>query len=857
MRNFTLIKKFSAILLVALVLFGYVMGKIISNSLRQNMITRSSEITANFLRHEIKHHLDFDKSLSLHPDTCYKEICSKLCSLDFGNNLKITHIKIWNNDHQVVWSTGSKYEGRLDKETLALNTVFDGKVYADIYPVQKLSVNIGSEDVTDEIMDILVPVALGKPGNVSLVFEMYASVENLLADIDLHNRVIWMSIILGSAFLYFLLFSLFWSASRKIENQNSKIRESEDRYRNLVYCAQEGIVSADMTGRILLMNETAELMFGYSKDEVGKRKFISLLELDESEELSKQLDDFFSNGTCCSIGKHFEAKGRKADGGTFPLEISLSVSGEDNNCILTGLIRDITQRNNLFEQIAKAKADWEESFDTINDAITIHDKEFNIIRANKAAEKMLGQPVQVLLKQKCFRSYHGTEGPPVICPSCDTLRTGIASTTEVYEPFLDKYLEVKALPRFDEDGNLSGLVHVVRDITDRKMAEEKQYKLQSQLNQSQKMESIGRLAGGIAHDFNNILSAIIGYSELVLRELPPESKLFGDVKTIREAGEKASVLTSQLLAFSRKQILYMRPIDMNKVVEDLAKILSRVIGEDITLDLRLYTGLGKVVADPGQIEQVLLNLAVNARDAMPGGGYFIIETSMVDLEDDYIDQLAGAKLGPHVLIALTDTGSGIDEDIREHIFDPFFTTKELGKGTGLGLATVYGIIKQHGGQIYVYSELGKGTTFKIYLPLAQETKTEKKERCLDCIPSGNETILLVEDDISVSGMIRAFLEPEGYTILTASNGVEALRVNKGYEGKIHLLLTDVIMPKMNGQELADELKKTRLDMEVIFMSGYTDDVIAHHGVLEEGVNFIQKPITCSRLGQKLREVLGK
>ncbi|MHB8809140.1 MAG: ATP-binding protein [Desulfobulbaceae bacterium] len=557
--------------------------------------------------------------------------------------------------------------------------------------------------------------------------------------------------------------------------------------------------------------------------------------------------------TRCSW-KTFQAEGRRKNGETFPLEMSLSVSGEKEACILTGIIRDSTQRNQLMARVADAEQEWEETFNTINDAITIHDQNFTIVRANRAAAEMLGQPLAALLGQKCFCSYHGQAAPPLLCPSCKTLETGIASVTEVFEPFLDKHIEVKALPKFDENNELTGLVHVVRDITARKKAEEKQQKLQEQLNQVQKMESIGRLAGGIAHDFNNILSVIIGYCELVQRELPKDSGLVQDIAVIKEAGEKAAGLTNQLLAFSRKQVMTMRPVDLNRVVEELGRMLRRVIGEDIILDLHLSSRIGPVIADSGQIEQVLLNLAVNARDAMPHGGHFILSTAMVEIEKEYIDHHAEAKEGPHVLLAVTDTGSGIPAHVKEHIFEPFFTTKEVGKGTGLGLATVYGIVKQHGGQIYVYSEPGKGTTFKIYLPSSPNAKIEPVPIAAWSLPPGDETILIAEDDANIRTMLKVCLEQMGYSVLLAADGREAVEVCRTYTGRIHLLLTDVIMPNMNGQELADALREKRKDLAVLFMSGYTHDVITHHGVLE-GVNFIQKPITLSALANKLREVL--
>jgi len=289
----------------------------------------------------------------------------------------------------------------------------------------------------------------------------------------------------------------------------------------------------------------------------------------------------------------------------------------------------------------------------------------------------------------------------------------------------------------------------------------------------------------------------------------------------------------------------------------MVKMLARVIGENISLDLHLGNDIGRVMADRSQLEQVLLNLGVNGRDAMLNGGRLMIETSVVDLDNDFVDQHAESQAGEHVLLAVSDTGTGMPEDVRQKIFEPFFTTKEVGKGTGLGLSTVYGIVKQHGGQIYVYSELGKGTTFKIFLPASQSKALEQEKEQAEAIPAGKETVLLAEDDATIRRMIQLTMESEGYTILAATNGQEAIEISSSYEGDIHLLLTDVIMPKLNGQELANTVQQSRPEMEVIFMSGYTDDAISHHGVLEPGVHFIQKPITPSILAKKLREVLKK
>jgi len=639
--------------------------------------------------------------------------------------------------------------------------------------------------------------------------------------------------------------------------QSRQIGLSEERYSSLIHSAKEGIAAADTRGRILLINSAAEQIFGYESGTADNIFFSDLFEPVTGQEIREQLAACTASGDCSALNRSFETSGRRTDGSIFPLEVSLSVSGKEEDLILTGMFKDISERRLLVEQLETAKNEWEDTFDTINDAITIHDRDFNIIRANRAAEQILGLPLNSIFRQKCFLSYHGTEEPPAGCPSCMTALTGKESLTKMYEPHLDKHIEIKALPRYSRDNELIGVVHVVRDITDQKRAEEQQEKLQIQLNQIQKMESVGKLAGGIAHDFNNMLSAIIGYSEIILMSLPADSTLREDIRAIKDSGEKAAVLTRQLLAFSRKQVLEVRPLDLNRVIEGMVKMLSRVISEDIRLDLHLDPEINRVVADGSQLEQVLINLAVNARDAMPNGGHLIIETSTVELDNDFVDQHAESRAGEHVLLAVTDTGTGMPDDVRQKIFEPFFTTKEVGRGTGLGLATVYGIVKQHGGQIYVYSEPGRGTTFKIFLPASGSRSQDQEKQSTEAIPAGKETVLLAEDDSMIRRMIKSTMEAEGYTLLEADNGEQAVEVSKSYGGEIHLLLTDVIMPKMNGRELAGILQKDRPIMEVIFMSGYTDDAISHHGVLEPGVHFIQKPITPSVLAKKMREVLKK
>jgi two-component system cell cycle sensor histidine kinase/response regulator CckA len=379
--------------------------------------------------------------------------------------------------------------------------------------------------------------------------------------------------------------------------------------------------------------------------------------------------------------------------------------------------------------------------------------------------------------------------------------------------------------------------------------------LQEQLRQAQKMEAVGQLAGGVAHDFNNLLCVINGYSEKLCGQLASDDPLAMPMQEIRNAGERAATLTRQLLAFSRKQVLEIKVVHLNETVEQAGKMLHRLIGEDVTLSTVLAPNLAQVKVDPGQLEQVLMNLAVNARDAMPQGGKLTIETMNVEIESSATGQ---GEIGPgrYVMLAVSDTGCGMDRQTQERIFEPFFTTKGVGKGTGLGLAVVHGIVKQSGGRIAVYSEPGHGTTFKIYLPaIAAVRKLGKSYQGCATVPTGSETILLVEDEEAVRKISCMVLRDAGYTVLEAGNGVEALRVAAEAPGRIDLLVSDVVMPKMGGPQLAQRLTAQRRGLKVLYMSGYTDDAVVRHGILHEELAFLQKPFTPGALARKVREVL--
>jgi PAS domain S-box-containing protein len=391
----------------------------------------------------------------------------------------------------------------------------------------------------------------------------------------------------------------------------------------------------------------------------------------------------------------------------------------------------------------------------------------------------------------------------------------------------------------------------VEDVTERRT-------LEQQLRQSQKMEAVGRLAGGIAHDFNNLLMVISGYSEFLLERLGPDPALRGPAQEIASASERASSLTRQLLAFSRKQMLTPRILDLNGIVTENFKMLTRMIGEDIDLVLVPGMNLGAVRADAGQIEQVIMNLAVNARDAMPSGGKLTIETSNVTLDEEYVRLHAPLQPGDYIMIAISDTGAGMDTETQSHIFEPFFTTKGP-KGTGLGLSTVYGIVKQSGGYIWVYSEVGKGTTFKIYLPrvasMNEAVAPFSARAGAQRAEPGTETILVVEDEANLRALARQFLEKQGYKVIEAADGAVAMQIAVAHEGVIHLLLTDVIMPGMNGRELAQRIAEIRPNVKILYMSGYTENVVGHNGTLDAGVRLLQKPFTLRDLKMIVREVL--
>ena len=525
---------------------------------------------------------------------------------------------------------------------------------------------------------------------------------------------------------------------------------------------------------------------------------------------------------------------------------------------LYSAIETTLQRRQLELQIRDSEEKYRITLNSIMDAVITTDIDGRIIRMNPAAEKLSGWPRDEALGQKIsdvIDIYDAETREKDQHPCFRILKEGQSIRFDRHMVLqsrdnTERRIACNGAPLRYSDEDVSGAVLVLQDITEK-------FRLENELRQSQKMESIGRLAGGVAHDFNNILTTIIGYADLGLKELDEDNPMYEMLKEISTAGKRGSSLTQQLLSTSRKQVLTLQPLPINDIITGMEKMLRRLIGEDVELNIRLDPLNTYIRADHSQIIQVLMNLCINARDAMPNGGIIIIETNTMLIDDTYTQHHPFIKPGQYAVLTVSDNGMGMDEETQSHIFEPFYTTKEKGKGTGLGLSTVYGIIKQHNGNILVYSEPGRGTTFRIYLPSIEEKMDRKAPlpRELQEQLSFKGSILVVEDNDELRKLASSILKRYGFTVIDAGRVNAAVDLAQREEGNIDLLLTDVIMPGMNGKELYEKIKELQPQMKVLYMSGYTEDIISNHGILHEGINFIQKPFTVHGLVQKIQKVM--
>ncbi|HEX9704730.1 MAG TPA: PAS domain S-box protein [Gemmatimonadales bacterium] len=640
-----------------------------------------------------------------------------------------------------------------------------------------------------------------------------------------------------------------WLVNRQIavpqrQQAEEQLQATSERHHHTLENMMEGCQIVDPEGRYLFVNAAAARQGRRSPTELIGRRMQDVYPGVETTEM------FAALRRCAleHVPVQMENEFQYPDGSTGWFDVRMQPVPEG----VFVLSIDITERNRYAierqqaeDALRQSETHYRTILENIADGVFITDHEGRFLDVNPRACELTGYTREELLNRKSADTY-----PPNDRADAATRLAEIAAGRPAFfeRPLLRRdgsigVVEINA--RALADGRF---LATMRDVTERRQ-------LETQLRQAQKMEAVGRLAGGVAHDFNNILTAIFGYADLLAEEFPDASPARQAIEEIRKAAQRASGLTRQLLAFSRQQVLEPVVLNINELVQDFDKMLRRVVGEDIELRLALSPAIGNVRADTGQLQQVIMNLAVNARDAMPTGGKLLIETVNTDLTEAYAAKHQPVVPGPYVMLAVSDTGTGMDPETKAKVFEPFFTTKEKGKGTGLGLSTVYGIVKQSGGYVWVYSEIGRGSTFKIYLPRvdapADQVVAPPKSKTL----AGTETILLAEDDAMLRPLTKGLLQKLGYRVFDAESAEQALAIAGATTDRIHLLIADVVMPGASGRELARRLAKSRPDAKVLYVSGYTDDAIVHHGMLEPGLNFLQKPFTPAELSRKVRDVL--
>ncbi len=637
------------------------------------------------------------------------------------------------------------------------------------------------------------------------------------------------------------------------------LRESEERHRIILQTAMDGFWLVDTQGRLLEVNEAYCRISGYSESELLTMRVPDLVVYETADDTAAHIQKIIAQGE-----DRFESRHRRKDGSVFDVEASVQHRPIKGGLIVA-FFRDITERKRTEEELRKSEERLRLALKAANQGFYDLNVQTGEAEVSPEFAAMLGyDPAE----------FHETNGAWIERMHPEDRET----VTAVYRDFIagkisEYHAEARQRTRSgdwrwilslgkiverDARGEPLRMLGTYTDITERKKAEAEKEKLKEQLRQAQKMESVGRLAGGVAHDFNNMLSAILAHAELAMMQCTASDPIHADLKAIEKSSLRSADLIRQLLAFARRQPVMPKVLDLNDCVTDMLKMLPRLIGEDIDLVWMPGAGLWPVRIDPSQVDQLLANLCVNARDAIAGVGKVTVETENIAFDEAFCAVHPGFASGEYVMIAVSDDGCGLNKDVLDHLFEPFFTTKELGRGTGLGLSTVYGIVKQNEGFIDVYSEPDKGTTFKIYLPrFVGEAAEAKAENTAEPPQGRGETVLLVEDEEMILGAGRAMLERLGYTVLTAGTPGEALREAKVHANEIQLLITDLIMPEMNGRDLAKIIRDIMPGLKCLFISGYTANLIAHNGVLDEGVNFLQKPFSIKDLASKVRQALER
>ena len=633
-------------------------------------------------------------------------------------------------------------------------------------------------------------------------------------------------------------------------HQTLEVRQSD--LRALVDISPDPIIVYDLEGRFLFVSRQTAALYGVDTALEFLAEVKTIGELMDAENRRRAYENFAITLAAGTSSRN-EYTVHRRDGRSLQVEVHSVVVRDAAGKPLgfLSVVRDITEHKRADLALAASEARFRSMAEQLLDVLYVTDPSSVIRYVSPSVRKVFGREPQEMIGRPFVDFLEESQIPIAMGRYREALAAGVSPSPTVGLLMRRKdgglfHGEVNASPHF-EDGRVTSMIGLIRDVSGREALEE-------QLRQAQKMESIGRLAGGVAHDFNNLLTAIIGNVSLALADLVDADPLHACLTEVSRAAESAASLTRQLLAFSRKQLFDPRVMNLSEVVADMKGMLRRLIGEHLTLTSALAGDLGPVRIDPHQVEQILVNLCVNARDAMPDGGEIVLETANVRLDAEYCRRHPGAAPGDHVLLAVSDRGCGMDARIKEHLFEPFFTTKPSGKGTGLGLAMVYGAVKQHGGQVEVESEVGRGSTIRIYLPRVDESPEKPTRRQDAGLPRGQETVLLVEDETAVRELAERLLKRQGYRVHAFASGGEALQALEGLAEPVHMLFTDVVLPGMNGRDLAERVSGARPGLRVLFTSGHSDEVIAHHGVLDR-VEFIAKPYTASSLARRVREVL--
>jgi PAS domain S-box-containing protein len=628
----------------------------------------------------------------------------------------------------------------------------------------------------------------------------------------------------------------------------------------------DAVAAVNQQGVIIQVNSQTETLFGYTREELIGQKIEMLVPERQRPQHHLHREQFHRQPKIRRMGSGLDLSGRRRDGSEFPVEISLSPVATGDGTIVLSVIRDISDRKRIEDELRRAKdeldrrksrelRDFQDRLalivDSSQDAIIGKNLDGTITHWNKGAEhmygytaaEMIGRPISVLAPQE-----RADEIPAILEKIRHGERVEYFETLRVTKDGRYLHVSISVSPIHDAEGKVVGASTIARNITAQK-------KIEDQLRQSQKMEAVGRLAGGVAHDFNNLLGIISACSELLRHRVQDNNLEYLD--NIREASKRGAALTRQLLAFSRRQPAQSQLLDLNERLREMSKLLRPLLGDDLEIVLLPRSESAIIEADPGQLDQIVMNLAVNARDAMPRGGKLVFETGEFNFDESFAREHPEMAAGRYVMLAVSDSGIGMDEATRSRVFEPFFTTKETSKGTGLGLATVYGIVNQSGGHILVYSELGLGTTFKIYLPSAAYKLGTEAETLAESLPPRREgvTVLLAEDDVVMRRLTRKMLEEHGYGVLEAEDGKSALDVIGSNHAAIDLVLTDVVMKGMNGPELVLRLIDSHPSMKVVYMSGYTGELVANHGI-DSGIRLLEKPFTRGDLLKTVDAALG-